>query len=79
MEATTRPVFNPDGTELGFGGLYNGDPTLEIEYLDSCSEGICFNGGESGNAFGTYGRIADLQFSKEGGIGGGERGFHRRI
>jgi WD40 repeat protein len=68
MEATTRPVFNPDGTELGFGGLYNGDPTLEIEYLDMCSEGICFNGGESGNVFGTYGTIADLQFSKEGGL-----------
>ncbi|MGB7538736.1 MAG: hypothetical protein WBM17_09370 [Anaerolineales bacterium] len=68
MEATTRPVFNPDGTELGFGGLYNGEPALEIEYLDACSEGICFNGGESGNVFGGYGTIADLQFSKEGGL-----------
>ena len=68
IEATTRPVFNPDGTELGFGGLYNGDPTLEIEYLDTCSEGICFNGGEGGNVFGKYGTVADLQFAKEGGL-----------
>jgi WD40 repeat protein len=65
-KAATRPVFNPEGTKLGYGGTFNGQSVLHISNVDYCADGFCFNGGEGGTLYGRYGSIVDLQFSAAG-------------
>ncbi len=65
LKPITRPVFSPDEMELAYGGIWEGSQTLSINYLEPCSEGLCVNGGEGGNAFAPYGAIVDLQISNE--------------
>jgi WD40 repeat protein len=59
----TRPVFNTDGTKIGFGGRYEGQDILSVEYLDEYMGKVTVNGGKGGNRFGQYGRVVDLKFA----------------